>query len=350
MKTILKYNVSLFCLLLLIIGHYVNARENKKLQVAIVAFYNVENLFDTIYDPVTKDKEFLPDGSYKWNTAKYNTKIERISEVISRIGEDVVPGGPVAIGISEIENRSVLEALMKSEKLAAKNYGVVHYDSPDRRGVDVGFLYQKNRFTVEGSHPFRLVTKDTSFRTRDQLLIWGKLDGEEVYFLVNHWPSRRGGESRSASNRIAAATLARHIADSLMKTNPNVKLIIMGDLNDDPTNKSIKTYLNTKVKPQDVIQGDLYNPMYKLYQDGIGSYAYRDSWDLFDQMIVSFGLTGTDLSTYKLFQAKVFNQQFLKQKTGTFAGYPWRTAAGGQYLGGYSDHFPVYLVLDRTAK
>ena len=324
--------------------------QDKKLNIAIVAFYNVENLYDTIDDPITDDKEFLPDGIQNWNSAKYNLKIERISEVITKIGQEVVPGGPVVIGLSEIENRFVLEDLVNSELLKSKNYGIVQYNSPDRRGVDVALLYQKNRFIVEGSKPFALKTADTSFRTRDQLLVWGKLDGEELYFLVNHWPSRRGGEQRSAPKRKEAALLVKHISDSLVAMNPNTKLIIMGDLNDNPNNASIVKHLQAKGKLDNVVPGDLYDPMYKLFQDGIGSYAYRDSWDLYDQMIVSFALTGSDLSTYKLLKAKIFNEQFLKQKTGTFAGYPWRTAAGGQYLMGYSDHFPVYLILGREIK
>jgi hypothetical protein len=342
-----KRNLLLVFLLLLSSSIF---SQEKKIDIAILAFYNVENLYDTIDDPITDDKEFLPAGIQNWNAAKYNLKIERISEVISKIGQEVLPGGPAIIGLSEIENRGVLEALVNSDNLKSKNYGIVHYNSPDRRGVDVGLLYKKNRFIVEGSQPMPLRTSDTSFRTRDQLLVWGKLDGEQIYFLVNHWPSRRGGEQRSAPKRRAAAELARHITDSLMKINPNVKLIIMGDLNDCPNNASITKYLRAKGKLEEVIAGDLFNPMLKLYRDGIGSYAYRDSWDLYDQIIVSYGLTGEDKSGFKLLKAKIFNETFLKQKTGTFAGYPWRTAAGGQYLGGYSDHFPVYGVFGKEIK
>ncbi|MEI6123361.1 MAG: endonuclease/exonuclease/phosphatase family protein [Bacteroidota bacterium] len=324
--------------------------QSKKINIAIIAFYNVENLYDTIDDPITDDKEFLPNGIQNWNSSKYNLKIERISEVISKIGQEVLPGGPTIIGLSEIENRGVLEALINSDNLKSKNYGIIHYNSPDRRGVDVALLYQKSRFVVEGSQPMPLRTSDTAFRTRDQLLVWGKLDGEQIYFLVNHWPSRRGGEQRSAPKRRAAAELSRHISDSLMKLNPNVKIVIMGDLNDNPTNASITKYLKAKGRIDEVTTGDLYDPMLKLYQDGIGSYAYRDSWDLYDQIIVSFGLTGNDYSSFKLMKAKIFNDTFLKQKTGTFTGYPWRTAAGGQYLGGYSDHFPVYGILGKDIK
>jgi hypothetical protein len=343
----IKKNLLLIFLMLLNISIF---SQEKKLNIAIIAFYNVENLYDTIDDPLTDDKEFLPNGIQNWNTTKYYHKIDHISDVISKIGQEVVPGGPAIIGLSEIENRGVLEDLINSNNLKSKNYGIVHYNSPDRRGVDVALLFKKNRFIVDGSCIFPLRTSDTSFRTRDQLLIWGKLDGEQFYFLVNHWPSRRGGEQRSAPKRRAAAELSRHITDSLMKVNPNVKLVIMGDLNDCPNNASITKYLKTKGKPEEVFSGDLFNPMLKLYHDGIGSYAYRDSWDLYDQIIVSYGLTREDNSGFKLIKAKVFNESFLKQKTGTFAGYPWRTAAGGQYLGGYSDHFPVYAIFGKESK
>jgi len=340
---------NLFLVLLLLLSSGIFAQE-KKMDVAIIAFYNVENLYDTIDDPTVNDQEFLPGATPSWSSPKYNLKIEHISEVISKIGQDIVAGGPVIIGLSEIENRGVLEDLINSDNLKSKNYGIVHYNSPDHRGIDVGFLYKKNRFVVEGSKPMPLVTSDTSFKTRDQLLVWGKLDGEEIYFLVNHWPSRYGGEQRSAPKRRAAAELTRHIADSLMKINPNVKLVIMGDLNDNPNNKSIAKYLKAKPNPEEIVAGDVYNPMMKLFKDGIGSYAYRDSWDLFDQMIVSYGLVGTDYSSFKLMKAKIFNEAFLKQKTGAFTGYPWRTFASGQYIGGYSDHFPVYTILGKEIK
>ncbi|MCK9613378.1 MAG: endonuclease/exonuclease/phosphatase family protein [Bacteroidales bacterium] len=324
--------------------------QDKKLSIAIIAFYNVENLYDIYDDPLTDDAEFLPDGSQKWDLDKYNLKLQRLSEVISKIGQDIVPDGPAIIGLSEIENRTVLEDLVNSDALKAKNYGIIHYNSPDRRGVDVALLYQKSRFVQEGSKPYTLSTSDKSFLTRDQLLVWGKLDGERFYFLINHWPSRRGGEKRSAPKRIAAAMLSRNIVDSLKQNNSDVKIVIMGDLNDNPNNASIRKYLNAKTSKDKVVSGDLFNPMYKLFMDGVGSYAYRDSWDLYDQIIVSSTLTGKEYKSYKFIKAKVFNEQFLRQKTGTFTGYPWRTVAGGQYIMGYSDHFPVYAIFGREAE
>lgn len=344
-----KMKKILFLLVFLSLSSFIFAQE-KKINVALVAFYNIENLFDTIDDPKIDDAEFLPGGLQKWNSEKYLHKLDRLSEVIIKIGNEVVPGGPVILGLSEIENRTVLEDLSKTEKLKSSNYGIVHYDGPDRRGVDVALLYQKSRFTVSGSKSFRLTTSDTSFRTRDQLLVWGKLDGEEFYFLVNHWPSRRGGEKRSAPNRKAAAELGRHIYDSLFKQNPKVNFVLMGDLNDNPNNASVTKHLKSKGNKSDMLAGDLFNPMVKLFNDGIGSYAYRDTWELIDQIIISAPLADENSSSYKLLKVKVFNENFIKQKTGTFAGYPWRTAAGGQYLGGYSDHFPVYAIFGKEVR
>jgi len=328
----------------------ISAQEKKKYQVAIVAFYNLENLYDTLNDPTINDEEFTPEGGNKWTGDRYKIKLNNMANVIARIGESTLKGGPAVIGVSEIENISVLNDLVNTEPLKSLNYGVILHDGPDRRGVDVGFLYKKDRFTVLDSKSFRLTTEDSTFRTRDQLLVHGLLDNEEIYVLVNHWPSRSGGEKRSAPKRIAAAQLSRHIADSLTAINPKIKLFIMGDLNDDPTDVSLVKHLKAKGDIKEVKETDLYNPMYKLHKDGVGSLAYQDSWNLFDQIIISYGLTDKDFSTYKFFGAKIFNEDFLKQKSGAYAGYPFRTFVGGKFTGGYSDHFPSYVILAREIK
>jgi hypothetical protein len=324
--------------------------QEKKYQVAIVAFYNLENLYDTLNDPNINDEEFTPEGGNRWTGERYKIKLNNMASVIARIGESTLKGGPAIIGVSEIENISVLNDLVNTEPLKSLNYGIVQYDSPDKRGVDVGFLYQKNRFKVLDSKPFPLTMKDTTFFTRDQLLVHGLLDNEEIFVLVNHWPSRSGGEKRSAPKRIAAAQLSRRIADSLMAINPKVKMFIMGDLNDDPTDASLVKHLKAKGDVKEVKEKDLFNPMYKLHKEGIGSLAYQDSWNLFDQIIISYGLTDKDFSSYKFFGARIFNEDFLKQKSGAYAGYPFRTFVGGQFTGGYSDHFPSYLILAREIK
>lgn len=326
-----------------------NAQE-KQYKVACVAFYNLENLFDTIDQPEVDDAEFLPNGSYNWNSERYYYKLNHMSDVISKIGGELVKGGPIVIGFSEIENRSVVEDLTKQPALLPGNYGIVHYDSPDRRGVDVALIYQQDHFKVLFSKSYRLTIPDKpDFLTRDQLLVSGLLDGELIHFIVNHWPSRRGGEKRSAPMRNAAASLTRHIADSLLNADSTAKIIIMGDLNDDPVNNSLRKFLKAKGSVEETKAGDLFNPMYKLFRDGIGSLAYRDSWNLFDQMIISYPLLN-DNTGLKFFKAKVFNQPFLAQKEGSFAGYPWRTYVGTNFMGGYSDHFPVYLFLIKEKK
>lgn len=342
-----KISLSLFIILFVV---QLSAQEKKKYQIAIVGFYNLENFYDTLNDPFKNDEEFTPEGLNRWTGDRYKIKLNNMATAISRIGESTLKGGPVFIGVSEVENASVLQDLINAEPLKSLDYGFVHYDCRDRRGVDVGFLYQKKRFKVIGSKPFPLITSDTSFYTRDQLLVHGELDGEEVYVLVNHWPSRSGGEKRSAPKRRAAAELARSIADSLMTLNPKVKMFIMGDLNDDPVDASMVKYLKAKFEVKEVGEKDLYNPMYQLFKDGVGSLAYQDSWNLFDQIVISHALIGKDFSSYKLFGARIFNEEFLKQKGGAFSGYPLRTFAGGQFMGGYSDHFPAYLILAREIK
>ncbi|MCX6231313.1 MAG: endonuclease/exonuclease/phosphatase family protein [Bacteroidetes bacterium] len=334
----------LFLVITICLTQHSNAQKQAK--VACIGFYNLENFYDTINEPDVNDEEFTPDGPNRWNTEKYNIKLKHMSEAISQIGDELVKGGPVIMGFSEIENRSVLEDLIKQPALKAMNYGIVHYDSPDRRGVDVGLIYQKQYFKVTTSYAVKLTLDgDTSFRTRDQLVVYGLFDGEPVCLIVNHWPSRSGGEKISQHKRIRAADVCRSIADSVMKRDPNAKIFIMGDLNDDPSDISLLDHLKAKKTKEETKQGDLYNPMYRLFKDGIGSLAYRDSWNLFDQIIVSYPLIEKDKSTYRLYQAKVFNRSFLTQKEGQYSGYPLRTYVGTTFVGGYSDHFPVYVFL-----
>ena len=334
--------------LMILLGFFIveraNAQEKKQYKVGCIAFYNQENLFDTIPGP--NDVEFTPDGVNKWNTEKYLRKLDHMSDVISQIGSEMFPGGPAILGISEVENRSVVEALVNTPKLKLGKYDFVHYESPDYRGIDVALLYRKDFFKVTNSRSVRLRLKDNpNWTSRDQLVVTGIFDNEQIHIIVNHWPSRSGGEKRSQPLREAAAALTRSIVDSLYRTEPNAKIFIMGDLNDDPVNNSVIKVLDAKGKLEDVKKGGLFNPMWKLYKEGIGSIAYQDSWSLFDQIIVSEPLLGEDKSTFKFFKAKVFNASFIAQKTGQFAGYPFRTYVGNTWQGGYSDHFPVYVFI-----
>ncbi|MDP4282453.1 MAG: endonuclease/exonuclease/phosphatase family protein [Bacteroidota bacterium] len=320
--------------------------QQKNVKVVCVGFYNLENLFDTIKSPVTDDTEFTPAGISQWNTKKYLTKLDHLASVISKIGEEYSKGGPMAMGLSEVENRNVVEDLVHTAPLDKSNYGVVHYDSPDKRGIDVAFIYRTSQLKVIDSRPVHFyLPSEPDFRTRDILVVSGVFDSDTLYFMVNHWPSRSKGEMESAYLRNAAADLCRTTADSIMNVHPGAKIIIMGDLNDDPTNASLMEHLKVQIRPEKVGKKDLYNPMWKLFRDGAGSLAYRDSWNLFDQMIVSGGLMKQNSGGYFYYSSKVFRQPFLLQKEGQYAGYPFRTYAGGVYMGGYSDHLPVYTVL-----
>lgn len=314
---------------------------------ALVGFYNVENLFDTLDSPGVDDVEFLPGSAKRWGTERYLRKVNKMAAVIADVGRDVHPRGLAILGLSEVENRSVVEDLVAAEPLRERGYRVVHEDSPDRRGVDVALIYDPSVFQVYAHRAVRLHTADTAFRTRDQLLVSGVLDGDTTHVIVNHWPSRRGGEKRSAHLRHAAAELGRSIIDSLLARDPDAHILYMGDLNDDPVDASVVKHLRATGDARAVQGGTLFNPMYGLYQKGIGSLAWRDSWNLFDQIIISPGLYHGRGGRYKYYGARVFNAPYLRQKEGNFAGYPSRTFVGDTYQNGYSDHFPVYLILVR---
>lgn len=321
---------------------------------ALVGFYNVENLYDTIDQPEVDDAEFLPESAKQWGSKRYWHKQEKMGGVIAGIGKDLHPQGLAVLGLAEVENRSVVEDLARTSALKDRNYRVVHVDGPDRRGVDCALMYNPSLFKELAHKSYRLRMADTTFRTRDQLLVSGLLDGDTVHIIVAHWPSRRGGEKRSEPNRKAAAELGRHIIDSLLTRNANARIMYMGDLNDDPVNVSIVRYLRASgdkakavIDPADVSKATLFDPMTTPYEKGIGTLAWRDSWNLFDQIIISPGLVSGEGGRYKYYGVRIFNEPYLAQKEGAFAGYPSRTFVGDTYQDGYSDHYPVFLVLVR---
>jgi endonuclease/exonuclease/phosphatase family metal-dependent hydrolase len=313
-----------------------------------VGFYNVENLFDTINDPKIRDEEFTPDGVNRWNATKYVEKLYNLARVIEVMGVDLTPDGPAVLGLSEVENRTVLEDLARQEQIKGRKYQVVHYDGPDARGVDVAFFYQPKYFRYISSKPYvSKVPGMPDFRTRYQLLMTGELLGERIHFIVAHWPSRSGGERRSRPFRIAAANTAREIIDSIQQAEPGAKIIYMGDLNDNPTDVSIRKHLRAHGDRENIGPSTLFNPFEALYRRGVGSNAWRDSWSLFDQVLVNDGLLGNQVSSWKFFRADVVSKPFMRQPSGRFQGYPFRSYGGGVYLGGFSDHFPTLLYLVR---
>ena len=330
--------------------NHVSAQEQQAYKVGLVGFYNLENLFDTINDPNKDDEEFLPQGGNQWNTEKYLAKLHNMAYAISTIGTDWSPDGVAVLGVSEIENRTVLEDLVRQPEIKDRNYQVVHYESPDRRGVDVGLLYNPKYFKLTNSKSYRTVVPDQpDFITRDQLLVSGLFDGEMMHLIVMHWPSRFGGEKRSMPGRVAAASLCRHIADSILREDANAKIIMMGDFNDYPDNKSVTEYLRASGDMNDLRDGEFFNPMYELHKKGYGTNYYRDVPAVLDQTVITPALLPTDYNTYQFKVAKVHNKEFLKQHGGRYNGYPFRTFAGGVWMGGYSDHFPVYVILLKKA-
>jgi hypothetical protein len=369
-------NMRFYLLLIAIISVFSPLRAQKKFIVHTVAFYNFENLFDTINDPLINDDEWTPIGAQRWTSRRYLNKLDNLARVLSEIGTGDNPEPPAIIGGAEIENRQVLEDLVKNPKLVNLDYGIVHFDSPDNRGIDVALLYRKKYFkpisfkkiplliyndvTVatadkEKDKEKEEITDDKSsidlstsrVFTRDQLLVTGILDGEEVSFIVNHWPSRSGGEKKSSPFREAAGALNRRIIDSLFQRNPNAKVMTMGDLNDGTYNRSVRVALGAKVKKELVRQGDVYNPFDDMFNKGMGTIAHRDAWDIFDQIIFSEAFLGKDYSSFKFWKAGIYNKPYLIQTTGQYKGYPLRHSTTEE---GFSDHFAVYVYLVKELK
>lgn len=333
----------------LLLFFLMSARAQKKnYKPIVIGFYNLENLFDTLDNPMINDEEFLPNGPRNYNGAIYFDKLNKLATVISEMGVEINADGPAVLGVAEVENDTVLNDLIHQKLIASRNYKIVHYDSKDARGIDVGLLYNPKYFTVEASDKLYVQlpggSKD-AYYTRDVLWVKGKLDGETIHIYVNHWPSRSGGEKRSAPGRNAAAQVCKNHIDSIAKIEPDAKIVIMGDLNDDPVNESVAEILGAKGKQTDVQKGGLYNPWTELYKKGYGTLAYQDAWGLFDQIIISYPWLNKDQDGIFFFQPHIFNKEYLVENKGRYKGYPMRTWDGNSYRGGYSDHFPTYLVM-----
>lgn len=301
------------------------------------AFYNIENLFDTINDPLIEDEEFLPTSEKQWNTKKYRDKLTKLSSVISQLGDS---DGPEFLGLCEVENKQVLIDLTTSTTLKKYNYKIIHENSPDARGIDVAFIYKPTFFEVINYKYFRINFEEEeykSYKTRDFLLVSGLYKKDTLYFIINHWPSRRGGQEKSEPRRTFVASKVRNVIDSLKLDQKN--LIVTGDFNDMPTNNSIINYLKSGNDPT-FATNNLYNLLHEPYLNGKGSYNYNNEWNMLDQLIVSKKINQKYIINNS---AQVFSPEWLKQHGGKYEGYPDRTYAGKKYLGGYSDHFPVYL-------
>ncbi|WP_449619016.1 endonuclease/exonuclease/phosphatase family protein [Spongiimicrobium salis] len=330
----------------------VSGQQKANYTLRTVAFYNVENLFDVVDDSLTFDDSRTPEGRYRWSVDRYQHKIGNLAKVIAGIGSEISKESPDIIGLCEVENKAVLHDLISHSYLKEKNYGIIHYESPDERGIDVALLYKKGVFVPRSFKSHRLLLFDIEGKrdyTRDQLVVSGTMDSETFHFIVNHWPSRSGGERRSRPYRIAAARLNYRILDSLTKGHPKAKILSMGDFNDDPIDDSMKKVLQIGIRNDSLAPFRLYNPMEALYKKGEGSLAYRDRWNLFDQIFFSATLLHAPETEHHFWKAGIYRPNFIRTPYGKYKGYPLRSFSGINYTAGYSDHFPVYIHLIKRA-
>ena len=336
----------LFCLMINSLSDI--CAQPKNYQVCIVAFYNLENLYDTINNQMVDDDEFTPSGAKKYTGEVYLDKLTKLATVLSQIGTDISKAGPALIGLAEVENDTVMNDLVHHPLLRHRHYQLIHYNSQDPRGVDVALLYDPKYFIPEKAEKLFVQLPRNSkeaFYTRDILYVKGQLAGETVHVYVNHWPSRRGGEDRSVPARGAAASVCRKHVSGIIEKEKDAKIIIMGDLNDNPDNPSITKILQAKRNRSEVKPGELFNPWAELYEKGIGTLANRDNWGLFDQIIISHAWLPNPQEGLFYHQQAIFTRNFMMENTGRYKGYPMRTWDGNTYRGGFCDHFPTYLIL-----
>ena len=309
--------------------------------IGVVAFYNLENLFDTVDDPEINDEEYMPEGEKEWDEEKYQNKLTNMAKVISSMTY-----GPDIIGLAEVENRKVLEDLIQQPSMSGKGYQIIHFDSPDYRGIDVALLYRSNRFTPFQTEKIAFVhDSQEDFKTRDILWVKGLYEGDTLNIVVNHWPSRRGGKM---AERAMAAQLLRNKIDSVQNLNPAAKIILMGDFNDDPTDKSMKKILRSDNKEKKLEAGDFYNTSMQTFKDGYGTLQYRGAWNLFDQILISQSLLkGNDKNSkyyYSPDSFRVYAPEWMREAD---TGAPLRTFSYGVYKNGFSDHYPTFIVLGK---
>ncbi len=312
-----------------------------------VMFYNVENLFDTIDDPATHDEDFTPAGEKKWDEARYRKKLEDLARVI---GSVVPKGHPVLVGLCEVENRQVVEDLAGTGRLKRAGYRVIHEESPDRRGIDVALMYdpQQFRYLSHRTLPIRF-PRDTT-RVRDILYVKGRADEEVLHLFINHWKSRSGGERATEQKRIYSAVVLRRAVDSILNFEPQAKILIMGDFNDEPTNMSIMQILMAADKRKNIGRRDLYDLMYDQHNlHDTGTYSYKGRWLMLDQIIVSYPLLLDRHGWHTTYDGgHIFAREWMlydNPKAGRKV--PNRTYGGPNYFGGISDHLPVYVTLQR---
>ena len=338
-------------------------KQEKTKSDYVIGFYNLENLFDIYDDPAKNDEEYLPDGKNKWTEVKYTKKLHNMATVIRAMAETNGRFHTI-LGVSEIENRLVLEDLVSQPEIASANYQIVHYDGPDVRGVDVGLLYRPDQFTYLDSEsiPFDFNSANieftmsgearTKFKTRDILMVHGLIDGEHFAFYVAHLPSRIGGKGWDLRSR-GAEIIYEH-SMKMMEKYPGIKIAVMGDMNDNPTDESMVKYMHGKEKPAEVGKTDYFSPFLSMLKAGYGSLAYQGTWNIYDIILVNENLLNAPDGGLKIrplgkkgFYGVVFKKPFMVTQKGQYKGTPFRTFSGGSFIGGYSDHFPTYIVVSK---
>ena len=358
MRRTVKYLLPLLALGLLL----ASPARAQRTRSYVVGFYNLENLFDTYHDEGKNDYEYLPDGANQWTEAKYTKKLHNMATVIRAMKDDNKVWHAV-LGVSEIENRHVLEDLVIQPEIAEAEYQIVHYDGPDRRGVDVALLYRPSVFKVLESRtvPFTFDSdsqveftltpeEQADFRTRDILIVRGLLGGEMFAFIVAHLPSRtggKGGDLRSRGGEIMYRESVR-----LMEEYPGIKIVAMGDMNDNPTDESMAVYMRAKERIEDVGPDDFFSPFLSMLKAGYGSLAYQGEWNIYDIIVVNESLVNARKGTLGIipivknkYYGRVFHKPFMTQQEGQYKGTPFRTSSGGAFINGYSDHYPTYIVV-----
>jgi hypothetical protein len=346
----MKKYISILAFLLLIGVAHANAQQ-KKYAMYAAGFYNLENLFDTCHDAGKTDYEYLPSGGMAWNGIKYSHKLHNMAKVLAEMGTDKLPAsiGCAFIGVAEVENDKVMTDLCDQEPLKARGMKFVHVEGPDKRGVDCALVYNPKLFVVRNVKLVPYIyelPKDSGRATRGFLTVSGTMAGEHVTVIVNHLPSRFAG----SYYRELGGKQIYAVVDSLRKDDPKVKVLVMGDMNDDPMDKSMAVEMHGKRNIDEVGDADFYNPWWNVLAGGTGTLMYGGSWNLFDQILVSANLVNKDgkkdFSTLKFFNNQIFRRDYLFQTEGKYKGNTKRTHAGGIWLDGYSDHLPtiVYLV------
>ena len=328
----------------------------------VIGFYNLENLFDTYHDEGKNDYEYLPDGANEWTDAKYQKKLHNMARVIAAMKEDNKQWHAI-LGVSEIENRHVLEDLVSDPQIADANYQIVHYDGPDRRGVDVGMLYDPSRvkvldsesipFTFDSDIEFEMDEDGKAyFRTRDILMVHCLVDDEPFAIYVCHLPSRIGGKGGDLRSR--GGEIAYQHSMKMMEKYPGIKCVVMGDMNDNPSDDSMAKYLRGKAGIEEVGPEDYFSPFLSMYKAGYSSLYYRGEGNIYDCLLVNYNLAHAPKGTFQIipitkkkYYGRIFSKPFMTNQSGPYKGTPYRTFSNGAFVNGYSDHYPTYIVIQK---